>query len=161
MEKRKYSVLSAGLVGALLLVAVYAAPRVWAASDLAGGQSKCVFDHSMLRSTPATCRPHAVDYPSDVIGKVRHAIYDSALTFGIPYSVLERIAQCESGLDPKARLAGHFGLFQFLPATFHGGARQMRQETGIGAKSYWNPWDSAYVAGYLFATGMSDSWTCQ
>ena len=79
---------------------------------------------------------------------------------GVPYPILLRIARCESGLNPRASYSGHYGLFQFLPDTFRGGAQGMRTETGIAAHSYWNPADSSYVAGYLFAIGKAPSWGC-
>jgi hypothetical protein len=52
------------------------------------------------------------------------------------------------------------GLFQFLPSTFKYGARLLKRATGITVSNYWNPLDSTYVAGYLFATGQSQQWSC-
>jgi len=121
----------------------------------------CIFDRATLRTTPGTCRPTAILYPAYVKGRVRRSIYDSALTFGIPYSILLQIAHCESGLNPHAANGPHFGLFQFLPDTFTRGAHSLRHETGIVARSYWNPLDSSYVAGYLFATGHALRWSCE
>jgi hypothetical protein len=115
----------------------------------------------MLRTRPGKCRPRAKAYPATVVGRVRRAVYDGALTFGIPYKVLLRIAQCESGLNARARGYGYYGLFQFAPDTFHRGAAQMLQATGIRARSYWSPLDSSYVAGYLFAVGEAPSWSCE
>ena len=79
----------------------------------------------------------------------------------MPYPVLLRIARCESGLNPRAAYGDHLGLFQFIPPTFVGGARSMRSNTGISARSVWNPLDASYVAGYLFAVGESPRWTCR
>jgi hypothetical protein len=115
----------------------------------------------MLRTAPGKCRPRAKAYPKSVAGKVRRAIYDGALTFGIPYHVLLRIAQCESGLNPRASGYGYYGLFQFAPDTFREGAKQLRHATGIRARSYWSPLDASYVAGYLFAVGEAPSWSCE
>jgi hypothetical protein len=95
-----------------------------------------------------------------VKGSVKRSIYDGALTFGIPYSILLDVARCESNLDPHADDGQHMGLFQFLPATFTHGAKALRGQTGIRAKSYWNPLDAAYVAGYLFVTGNAQAWSC-
>ena len=120
----------------------------------------CVFDHTSLQSPPGTCRPEAVAYPAGVTGRVRQAIYDSAMTFGVPYTVLLAIAQCESSLNPRAIDGQHFGLFQFLPSTFRSGKHAMRAMTGIQARSYWNPLDASYVAGFLFAVGKADRWAC-
>lgn len=125
------------------------------------GRHACTFDHAMLHTPAGTCRPRARHYPRSVQGHVQRSIYDSALTFGIPYIVLYRIAVCESSLDPWAAHDGHYGLYQFLPATFERAARELRRDTGVVARTYWNPLDSAYAAGYLFATGESRSWACE
>jgi hypothetical protein len=124
-------------------------------------RAQCVFDHFTLSTAHGRCRPRARAYPAYVSNHVRRSIYDSALTFGIPYPVLLKIAKCESGLNPRAAYRGHFGLYQFLPETFLRGARDLRSETGVAARSYWNPLDSSYVAGFLFATGQSRSWACE
>jgi Transglycosylase SLT domain len=123
--------------------------------------ASCVFDHLMLKTSPGACRPQAKKYPRRIKSKVRRAIYDSSLTFGIPYRILLQIASCESGLNPHATRPGYYGLFQFAPQTFKGGAQQLRRETGIRAKTFWNPLDSAYVAGYLFAVGKAPRWSCE
>lgn len=125
-----------------------------------GTARSCIYDHTSLHSTPGTCRPKAIAYPPSIRGRVRRAIYDSALTFGVPYHLLLKIARCESGLNPRARDGNHFGLFQFLPDTFRAGSSTMRSMTGIVAHTYWNPLDSAYVAGFLFAVGKADRWAC-
>lgn len=120
----------------------------------------CVYDRMSLHSAPGTCRPEATTYPPNVTGSVKRAIYDSAMTFGVPYEVLLGIAQCESSLNPRARNGQHYGLFQFLPSTFRGGQRAMRAMTGIQAHTFWNPLDASYVAGFLFAVGKADRWAC-
>lgn len=120
----------------------------------------CAFDRMMLTTRRGVCRPRALSYPSRVHTGVQKAIYDASLTFDVPYPILLKVARCESGLNPKARYRGHFGLYQFLPATFKQGKRLMVRDTGITAHSYWNARDSAYVAGYLFAVGHAPSWTC-
>lgn len=120
----------------------------------------CIFDHTALRTAPGTCRPQARSYPSRVTGSVRKAIYDGALTFGVPYVTMLQIAKCESGLNPRASSRKYFGLFQFLPATFKTGVRMMLRNTGITAKSYWNARDASYVTGFVFAIGGARAWTC-
>lgn len=120
----------------------------------------CVYDHTSLHSPPGTCRPQALVYPPNVTGRVKRAIYDSAMTFGVPYPVLLGIAECESSLNPRATDGKHYGLFQFLPSTFHGGRSAMRDMTGIQAQTLWNPLDASYVAGFLFAVGKANRWAC-
>jgi len=159
MQRSAIRALAAALLG-LLPGPVLLGPGASLAAASHAETGPCIYDHAMLRSAPGTCRPRARAYPPGVTGRVRHAVYDSALTFGVPYPTLLNIARCESNLNPRASHAGHYGLFQFLPATFREGARGMRGATGITAHSYWNPRDASYVAGYLFAIGLSPRWTC-
>jgi len=159
MQKRAPRTLVAVLAGALLLMGPYRQSN--AATTQFQQAHACVYDHQALRTTSHRCRPRARAYPPQVVGKVRHAIYDSALTFGMPYPVLLKIAQCESALNPHASNGSRFGLFQFAPDTFKRAASQLRASTGLSAHSYWNPLDASYVAGYLFATGQSSSWSCE
>ena len=153
--------LAAGVLALLLGLAMEGAAGPAVAESRAQQKSACIFDHMMLRTAPGECRPRARSYPRHVVGKVRRFIYDAALTFGVPYEVLLRIAKCESGLNPRASSSGYYGLFQFAPDTFRRGAHQMRKDTGITAYSYWKPLDASYVAGFLFAVGESPRWSCQ
>lgn len=158
-----------GLARCALVFALLVSAVAWTGLSSGGakadgsrlGPAGCIFDHAMLRTAPDRCRPRARVYPRGVAGKIKRAIYDSALIFGVPYPVLLRIARCESGLNPRATYGDHFGLFQFVPPTFVGGARSMRASTGISARSLWNPLDASYVAGYLFAVGESPRWACR
>ena len=134
---------------------------VQAARTHSGQGSACIFDHMMLRSPNTVCRPQARAYPTSVKGSVQRSIYDSSLVFGIPFQVLLDLARCESSLNPRASNGSHFGLFQFAPSTFRLGASRLRSTTGVTARTYWNPLDSAYVAGYMFATGAATSWSCE
>lgn len=121
----------------------------------------CIFDHAALATSPGTCKPRALRYPGHVKGPVRRSIYDSALIFGVPYQILLAIAKCESSLNPQAVNGNHLGLYQFVPQTFHRGARQLLHDTGIQASTPWSPSDASYVAGYLFAVGKAPSWACE
>jgi hypothetical protein len=126
-----------------------------------GQNSACIFDHLTLRSPTTICRPRAKAYPTTVTSAVQRSIYDSSLIFGIPFTVLLNIAKCESSLNPRATNGSHFGLFQFVPATFRQAASRLQTSTGLAARSYWNPLDSAYVAGFMFATGDAQRWSCE
>jgi hypothetical protein len=114
-----------------------------------------------MRTAPGECRPRARSYPRSITGSVKRAVYDGALTFGIPYKIMLKLAECESNLKPRAASGGHFGLYQFLPQTFAAGAAGLKKDTGIEVHSYWNALDASYVAGYLFATGLSGDWSCE
>jgi Transglycosylase SLT domain len=131
------------------------------AAGLRASQAQaCVYDHLTLKTGTGTCRPRAKAYPEQVKGRVEKAIYDSALTFGIPYGTLLSIARCESGLNPRADNGTHFGLYQFAPATFQRAAHGLRKDTGVEAKTYWKSLDASYAAGYMFVTGQASSWAC-
>lgn len=147
--------------GLILSVGASSSRNGWAASQHPRHSIACIFDRMTLRTAPGTCRPQARAYPAHVHGAVRRAVYDSSLTFGIPYKVLLAIGRCESDLNPHARNGQYFGLFQFAAQTFHRAAHSLATETGIAARSYWNPLDSSYAAGYMFATGRSWSWSCE
>lgn len=150
-----------------LVLTLLVIPQTWPRTRTALAERRmarvhaCVFDHQMLWTPRGSCRPRARSYPRTVRGSVGHAIYDSALTFGIPYNVLRAVAGCESSLNTRAVNGQHFGLFQFLPATFSRGASGLFRETGITARSYWSALDASYVAGYLFATGKAYRWACE
>jgi hypothetical protein len=154
-------VLLVGCIVASLALTWGPAKRVQASRARSGQRAACIFDHMMLRSPTTKCRPRAKAYPSTVKGRVKRSIYDSALTFGIPFAVLLNIAKCESSLNPRAVHGEHYGLFQFMPATFREAAVRLRANTGVTVKSYWNPLDSAYVAGFMFVMGDSTKWSCE
>jgi Transglycosylase SLT domain len=85
------------------------------------------------------------------------AIHWAAVRWGASEPVLVAVAQCESGLNPRAYNAsgGYSGLFQFLPATYWAYAR-LAGET----RSYWSASGSADVAAWMFAHGLANQWTC-
>jgi hypothetical protein len=126
---------------------------------------QCIYNQYVLTTSPHVCRPHAITYPSYVVGHVERAIYNGALTFGVPYALLLHIAQCESSLNPHAVNGDHYGLFQFLPETFRFNAHRMHYFTGIRVhsytKGYWNAADSSYVAAFMFADDHHFEWVCQ
>lgn len=121
----------------------------------------CIYDHYVLKTSKKACRPRARTYPAYITGAVERSIYDAALTFGVPYRLLFRIATCESGLQPTATNGSHFGLFQFRTDTFAQNTVLMRHFTGILAHSVWNARDSSYVAAFMFADDHHFEWTCQ
>jgi hypothetical protein len=150
-----------GCIAVTLVLAGADATTTRAQRTHLGQNTACIFDHMTLRSPTTTCRPRAKAYPASIAGAVQRSIYDSSLIFGIPYTVLLNIARCESSLNPRARNGSHFGLFQFVPATFRAAASRLQSTTGLAARSYWNPLDSAYVAGFMFVTGDAQRWSCE
>jgi hypothetical protein len=118
--------------------------------------SRCVYDRTQLHSTGGSCRPQAYVYPNAVQGSVARHVFDAALTFNVPYRVLHNLARCESSLNPRASDGFHFGLYQFLPSTFSRVADQMRRETGITVRSYWDSLDASYVAAFDVVSRAAD-----
>jgi hypothetical protein len=85
------------------------------------------------------------------------AIHWAAVRWGASEPVLVAVAQCESGLNPRAYNAGggFSGLFQFLPATYWAYAHLVRE-----TRSYWSASGSADVAAWMFAHGLAHQWGC-
>src|SRR5436305_5785699 len=102
MERGAQRVLLIGCISVSLVLTWTTVKTVHAAGKHSGQTSACIFDHMMLRSPTTKCRPRAKAYPATVKGRVQRSIYDSSLTFGIPFAVLLNIAKCESALNPKA-----------------------------------------------------------
>ncbi len=82
-------------------------------------------------------------------------IYAAADRYGQPREDMLRVARCESNLNPRARNAssGASGLFQFLPSTW--------QTTPYRDQDIFDPWASANAAGWMWANGRRNEWSCQ
>lgn len=84
-------------------------------------------------------------------------IYAAADRWGQPRADMLRVARCESNLDPRAvnRSSGASGLFQFMPGTFAGTPNGKRGE------DIFNAYSSADAAGWMWANGRRNEWSCQ
>jgi uncharacterized protein YraI len=82
-------------------------------------------------------------------------IYAAADRYGQPRADMLRVARCESNLNPRARNAssGASGLFQFIPSTW--------QSTPYRDQNIFDPWASANAAGWMWANGRRNEWSCQ
>ncbi|HEY6538626.1 MAG TPA: transglycosylase SLT domain-containing protein [Candidatus Dormibacteraeota bacterium] len=91
--------------------------------------------------------------PEPPIGTITQIIWAAAQQYDVSYSWLLGVAQCESGLNPLAvnRYSGASGLFQFMPATFH----------GHGGTDIWDPVQQSDIAAKMFSIGESGEWTCK
>lgn len=102
-------------------------------------------------TTPGHCG--ASVSPNDA---VHVAICRAAQRWGGSYSLLLRLATCESDLDPHAyNTAGASGLFQFMSSTYAEWAPRVPE-----SRSLWNPYASANVAAYMIAHGQFHRWEC-
>lgn len=91
--------------------------------------------------------------PEPPIGTITQIIWAAAEKYNVSYSWLLGVAQCESGLNPLAvnRSSGASGLFQFMPATFH----------GHGGTDIWDPVQQSNIAADMFSMGESGEWVCK
>lgn len=100
------------------------------------------------RPTPAPPPPAPVPSP----GTIEAIIYAAATSHGVSYSWMLKIAECESGLNPRAyNPAGpYIGLFQFLPSTFraHGGT------------DIYDPVQQSNITADMLAHGQAGAWGC-
>ena len=92
------------------------------------------------------------EYTEDeILGIIRQAAADH----GQSATDMERVARCESGLNPYAIGGGGawYGLFQFVPSTFAG--------TPYGDHGIFDPWANAQAAAWMWAQGRKGEWSCQ
>lgn len=87
----------------------------------------------------------------DIVG----IIYAAADRYGQPREDMLRVARCESNLNPRARNAASSasGLFQFIPSTW--------ASTPYANYDIFDPWASANAAGWMWANGRRNEWSCQ
>ena len=82
-------------------------------------------------------------------GSVVGIIHAAAAEFGVEGDYLVSIAECESGLDPRAyNPAGYHGLFQYDDTTW----------SAYGYGSIWDPVAQARTTAELIAEGGSGHW---
>ena len=91
--------------------------------------------------------------PEPPIGTIMQIIWSAAQQYNVSYAWLLGVAKCESGLNPTAvnRSSGASGLFQFMPATFH----------GHGGTDIWDPVQQSDIAAKMFSIGESGEWVCK
>jgi hypothetical protein len=82
-------------------------------------------------------------------------IFEAADKYGQDRVAMERVARCESGLNPYAvDSAGlYYGLFQFIPETF--------ATTPYAEYDIFDPWANSMAAAWMWSEGMKNHWTCQ
>ncbi|MFM9105623.1 MAG: transglycosylase SLT domain-containing protein [Chloroflexota bacterium] len=82
-------------------------------------------------------------------------IYEAADAYGQDRASMERVARCESGLNPYAidPEGLYFGLFQFVPETF--------AQTPYADYDIFDPWANSMAAGWMWEQGRRNEWVCQ
>jgi hypothetical protein len=70
-------------------------------------------------------------------------------------SAMERVARCESNLDPCAvnREGPYYGLYQFLKSTW--------KTTPYGNENIYDPEAQALAAGWMWSEGRKNEWACK
>jgi soluble lytic murein transglycosylase-like protein len=82
-------------------------------------------------------------------------IAKAAKKYGQSKKVMERVARCESALDPCAvnRSGPYYGLFQFLKSTWN--------TTPYKNRSIWDPEAQALATAWMWKQGRKNEWACQ
>jgi hypothetical protein len=94
--------------------------------------------------------------------QVRHSeqqildfIAQAAKKYGQSRTVMERVARCESNLDPcTVNHAGpYYGLFQYLKSTW--------KTTPYSDRSIWDPEAQSLATAWAWQQGRKNEWACQ
>lgn len=82
-------------------------------------------------------------------------IAKAAKKYGQSKKAMERVARCESALDPCAvnRSGPYYGLYQFLKSTW--------KTTPYKNRSIWDPEAQALAAAWMWKQGRKDEWACK
>lgn len=79
-----------------------------------------------------------------------------SIQYGVNYSELLAVINCESGFDNSARgKAGEIGLAQFMPATWEFFNKLRGTKLDIT-----NPYDQISMIVWSFSEGLQNHWTC-
>jgi soluble lytic murein transglycosylase-like protein len=101
------------------------------------------------KNTTGRCKSRHSE--NEVLGFIAKA----AKKYGQSQKVMERVARCESGLDPCAvnRSGPYYGLYQFLKSTW--------KTTPYKSRSIWDPEAQALAAAWMWKQGRKNEWACQ
>jgi hypothetical protein len=82
-------------------------------------------------------------------------IAKAARKYGQSKKSMERVARCESNLDPCAvnKKGPYYGLFQFLKSTW--------SSTPYRDKNIYDPKAQALAAAWMWKQGRKNEWACQ
>ena len=103
--------------------------------ELAGKKSKCRNNYS----------------EKEILDFIRKA----AKKYKQSRKAMERVARCESNLDPCAvnKRGPYFGLFQFLKSTW--------KTTPYGNRDIFDPEAQALAAAWMWKQGRKNEWACK
>jgi hypothetical protein len=87
--------------------------------------------------------------------QILNYIAQAAKKYGQSKTVMERVARCESSLNPCAVNASgpYYGLYQYLKSTW--------TSTPYGNRSIWDPEAQALATGWMWQQGRKNEWACQ
>ena len=101
------------------------------------------------KSKKITKKRRSSEPAGDYSGSITDIIHAAAAEFGVDGDYLVSIAECESGLDPRAyNSAGYHGLFQYDESTW----------AAYGEGDIWDPVAQAKATAKLIADGQSSRW---
>lgn len=87
--------------------------------------------------------------------EVLSLISKAAKKYGQSASAMERVARCESVLDPCAfsKAGPYYGLFQFLKSTW--------KETPYGDRNIYDPEAQSLATAWMWKEGRKNEWACK
>jgi hypothetical protein len=105
--------------------------------------------HQNKHSGKGGCSSHKSE--DQILGYITKA----AKKYGQSRQAMERVARCESNLDPCAvnKSGPYYGLYQFLKSTW--------KTTPYGNKSIFDPKAQAMAAGWMWKQGRKNEWACK
>jgi hypothetical protein len=88
-------------------------------------------------------------------GQILDYISKAAKKYNQSRSAMERVARCESNLDPCAinHEGPYYGLYQFLKSTW--------KTTPYGNENIFDPQAQALAAGWMWSEGRKNEWACK
>lgn len=106
--------------------------------------------------------------PANSGGSLEQTIAAAAARYGVSYSMMIRMATCESTMGKNLRNPepvivggvsyGHAeGVFQFIPSTW----TRMSNQAGFGGASVYDTYANVNTAAWAFANGNKGEWECQ
>jgi Transglycosylase SLT domain len=101
------------------------------------------------KKTTSGCNNHYTE--EQILGFISKA----AKKYHQSRSAMERVARCESTLNPCAvnREGPYYGLYQFLKSTW--------KTTPYGNVNIFDPEAQALAAGWMWAEGRKNEWACK
>lgn len=117
-----------------------------------------------VKKAPVVAKSVPKPAPVSNSSSIASIITVAANRYGIDPTRALRIAQCESGLNPRASNLNYYagggnptGLFQYLPETWN----RIGSRSPYGVGNIYSAEDQANVTMWAWANGYAGEWECQ